>query len=334
MWYNILLMWRKFMELLEKYTYSVYSLGSFSAAAKELFISQPALSSAISRHEKNLGFPIFDRSVIPISLTPEGRIYVEFLEEKEKSENIMKRRVKMLSDATYGTLSIGAYSYSATEIIADICGEFYKRYPNIKVRLDMGSIGQIENLSEKMKSHALDMMVSYDYDHATCVGIPLLRENMIIAMHKDFEGADKIRHLAVSREKVLSGKFFEEDLVSDLSVFENIKFFEYSAFSNTLYKMKQILPAFKTIDYHVENARQVNMHNKLMKNKIGAIMTSDYHVSTNEFDDDNILYFIPKSEHLQRILYIITLKNAPPSPAVKKFLEVAESINPKRTDSK
>ena len=58
------------MELLEKYTYSVYSLGSFSAAAKELFISQPALSSAISRHEKNLGFPIFDRSVIPITLTP------------------------------------------------------------------------------------------------------------------------------------------------------------------------------------------------------------------------------------------------------------------------
>ena len=322
------------MELLEKYTYSVYSLGSFSAAAKEHFISQPALSSAISRHEKNLGFPIFDRSVIPISLTLEGRIYVEYLEEKEKNENMMKRRVKMLTDATYGSLSIGAYSYSATEIIADICGEFYKLYPNIKVRIDMGSIGQLENLSEKMKSHSLDMMMSYDYDHASCVGIPALRENMVIAMHKDFEGADKIKHLAVSREKVLSGNFSEEDLVSDLSVFENIKFFEYSAFSNTLYKIKQILPSFKTISYVIENARQVNMHIKLMKNKIGAIMTSDYHVSTNEFDDDNILYFIPKTDYLQRTLYIITLKDTPLSPAAKKFLEVAESINPKKTDSK
>lgn len=316
------------MELLEKYSYCVYKLGSFSAAAKELFISQPALSSAISRHEKNLGFPIFDRSVIPISLTPEGRIYVEFLEEKEKSENMMKMRVKMLTDATYGSLSIGAYSYSATEIIADICGEFYKRYPNIKVRIDMGSIGQIENLSEKMKSHALDMMVSYDFDESTCIGIPALKENMVIAMHKDFEGADKIRHLAVSREKVLSGDFSEEDLVSDLSVFKDVKFFKYSTFSNTLFKMNQILPAFKTVDYVVENARQVNMHNKLMKNKVGAIMTSDYHVSTNEFDDDNILYFIPKSEYLQRTLYIVTLKNAPMSPTVKKFLEVARSIDP------
>ncbi len=316
------------MDLLEKYSYSVYKLGSFSAAAKDLFISQPALSSAISRHEKNLGFPIFDRSVIPISLTPEGRIYVEFLEEKEKSENMMKMRVKMLTDATYGSLSIGAYSYSATEIIAGICGEFYKRYPKVKVRIDMGSIGQVENLSEKMKSHALDMMVSYDFDESTCIGIPALKENMVIAMHKDFEGADKIRHLAVSREKVLSGDFSEEDLVSDLSVFKDVKFFKYSTFSNTLFKMNQILPAFKTVDYVVENARQVNMHNKLMKNKVGAIMTSDYHVSTNEFDDDNILYFIPKSEYLQRTLYIVTLKNAPMSPTVKKFLEVARSIDP------
>lgn len=312
------------MELLEKYTNTVYTLGSFSSASKELYISQPALSAAIARHEKNLGFQIFDRSVIPVALTPEGRIYIEYLEEKEKNENQMLMRIKTLSDASHGSLSIGAYSYSATEILAQIFGKFYEKYPNIKVRIDMGSIGQVENLSEKMKSHALDMMVSYDFDSANCVGIPLLTETMIIAMHKDFEGAKEISHLSVSREKILSGEFSESDMVSDLSVFENIKFFEYSVFSNTLHKIKQILPTFKTMDYVVENARQVNMHNKLMKQKVGAIMTTDYHVSTNEFDDDNILYFIPKSNYLQRTLYIITAKNAILSPAAKKFLEIAK----------
>ncbi len=315
------------MELLEKYSYYVYTLGSFSAAAKELFISQPALSAAIARHEKNLGFSIFDRSVIPISLTPEGRIYVEYLEEKEKNENFMRTRIKMLSDVSYGSISIGAYSYSATEVLANICGEFYKRHPNIKVRLDMGSIGQIENLSEKMKSHALDMMVSYDFDNTNCVGIPVLEEYMIIAAHKDFEGVKEISHLSVSREKILSGNIAESDMVSDMSVFKKIKFFKYSAFSNTLYKMKQILPSFETIGYVVENARQVNMHNKLMKQKIGAIMTTDYHVSTNEFDDNNILYFIPKSDFLKRTLYIITLKNANLSPAAQKFLELAKEFS-------
>lgn len=315
------------MELLEKYSYTVYALGSFSAAAKELYISQPALSAAISRHEKNLGFQIFDRTVIPISLTPEGRIYVEYLEEKEHSENIMKNRIKMLSDVSYGTLSIGAYSYSASEILAKICGEFSRKYPSIKVRLDMGSIGQIENLSEKMKSHALDMMISYDFDASECIGIPILKENMIVAMHKDMQGAKEISHLSVSRERIISGDITEAEYVSDLSVFKDITFFEYASFSNTRYKMNQIFGTYKTANYTVENARQVNMHNKLMKEKIGAVITTDYHIRTKDFDDDNIIFFAPKSDYLQRTLYIIVPKNVKLPPVVKKFLDIAKSVS-------
>jgi len=314
------------MELLEKYSYTVYQLGSFSSAAKELFITQPALSAAIARHEKNLGFPIFDRSVIPIALTPEGRIYVEYLVEKEKTENFMLNRIKMLHDASYGALSIGAYSYSGTEILAKICSAFNEKYPDVKVRIDMGSIGNLSNLSEKMKSHALDMMMGYDFDASECVGIPILNETMLIAMHKDMVGASPISHLAVAKERIISGELTEKDYVSDLSVFKDVKFLEYSHFSNTKYKMDQILGSYKIANYRIENARQVNMHNKLMKGKIGAIFTTDYHIKTSEFDD-NILYFLPKSPFLQRTLYIIIEKNTRLTPAAEKFLEVAREIS-------
>ncbi len=314
------------MELLEKYSYTVYQLGSFSAAAKELFVTQPALSAAIARHEKNLGFPIFDRSVIPISLTPEGRIYVEYLTEKEKNENAMMNRVKMLRDASCGALSIGAYSFSASEILAKICSVFNEKYPDVKVRIDMGSIGQVRNLSEKIKSHALDMMIGYDFDVGECVGIPILKETMLIAMHKDMDGARNISHLAVARERIISGEFTEKDYISDLSVFKDIKFFEYSYFSNTRYKMDQILGTYKIANYSIENARQINMHNRLMKEKIGAIFTTDYHISISEFDD-NILYFLPKSEFSQRTLYIIIQKNSTLSPTAEKFLEIAREIS-------
>ncbi|MBE6536993.1 MAG: LysR family transcriptional regulator [Ruminococcaceae bacterium] len=316
------------MELLEKYSYSVYTLGSFSAAAKELFISQPALSAAIARHEKNLGFAIFDRSVMPISLTPEGRIYVEYLEEKEKSENLMRTRIKTLYDSSYGMVSVGAYSYSATEILAKICGEFNKLFPSVKVRLDMGSIGHIKNLSEKMRIHALDMMISYDFNPQECVGVPLLSENMVVAMHRDLPGAKEIAHLSVSRDKILSWDIQDSDKIADLSVFDGIKFFEYAEFSNTRYKMNQIFGSYATANYTVENARQVGMHNRLMKQKIGAIITTDFHVSTVDFDDKNILYFVPKSDYLQRTLYIITSKSANLSPAAKSFLEVARKLQP------
>ena len=64
------------METSEKYVLSVYNNRSFSLAAKELFISQPALSASISRHEKAIGFSVFDRSVIPVALTEKGKIYI------------------------------------------------------------------------------------------------------------------------------------------------------------------------------------------------------------------------------------------------------------------
>ena len=317
------------MELLEKYVYTVSTTGSFSSAALELFISQPALSAAISRHEKKLGFKIFDRSVIPLTLTPEGRIYIEHLTEKEKSENLMRFRIKMLSHASYGVISVGAYSYSATEILAMICGKFSEKHPNVKVRLDMGSIGGLENLSEKMRSHALDVMLNYSYDSSECVGIPLLTENMIVAMHKDMIGASEIAHLATPKEKIISGELEEKDYIEDLSVFKNIKFFQYSNFSNTRQKMDLIFGSYKTVGYTVENARQVNMHNKLMCQKIGAIITTNFHITTNDFDNRDILYFLPKSEHSQRILYIITPKNTVISPLVKSFLELSAEVSSK-----
>ena len=67
------------MELAERYAYTVYTKKSFTAAAKELYISQPALSAMITKLEKSIGFRIFDRNTSPLSLTPAGRVYIEYL---------------------------------------------------------------------------------------------------------------------------------------------------------------------------------------------------------------------------------------------------------------
>ena len=67
------------MEQAAKYVYRVFQEKSITKAAEKLFISQPALSAAIARHEKELGFQIFNRSTIPLSLTPKGQIYIDSL---------------------------------------------------------------------------------------------------------------------------------------------------------------------------------------------------------------------------------------------------------------
>ena len=56
-----------------EYVYEVYKEGSFSRAAANLYISQPALSATVKKIEKKIGMPLFDRSTVPIQLTECGR---------------------------------------------------------------------------------------------------------------------------------------------------------------------------------------------------------------------------------------------------------------------
>jgi DNA-binding transcriptional LysR family regulator len=56
-----------------QYLLAVNRNGSFSLAAKEMFISQSAVSSAVAALEQELGCRIFIRSTHGLSLTPEGQ---------------------------------------------------------------------------------------------------------------------------------------------------------------------------------------------------------------------------------------------------------------------
>ncbi|MFR8313683.1 MAG: LysR family transcriptional regulator [Ruminococcus sp.] len=57
--------------------YTVSRTGNISTAAKELYISQPAISRAIKKLESNLDTTLFKRSSRGVTLTPDGQILYE-----------------------------------------------------------------------------------------------------------------------------------------------------------------------------------------------------------------------------------------------------------------
>ena len=59
------------------YVYAVYEEKSFTKAAEKLFISQPALSATIKKLEKDLGYPIFERTGKEVVPTYMGKKYLE-----------------------------------------------------------------------------------------------------------------------------------------------------------------------------------------------------------------------------------------------------------------
>ena len=318
------------METVAKYAYEVYKKESFTKAAQALYISQPSLSAAISRLEKELGFNIFDRSSIPLSLTAEGRIYIESIEEITESENNMRKRIRELSDIDHGAIIVGGSSYASYLIMSEICGEYYKKNPKITVTLDIGNIGSSQVLLEKLYNNEIDILITYSKQHARCVTEPLLEERLVIAMHKKMQGAKELQHLAMTRKEFLTKKYSPDREIEDMSIFRNIEILDFSRKSDMGKRMPRILGDYKTSHYKIQNARHSEMHYNLMRAGIGAVVTTTLSVEQKLYEDEDILFFVPKTKDSYRKIFIAYNPSSKNNPLVKNFINIAKEIYSKK----
>ena len=72
-----------------QYVLTVLKEGSFTNAAKKLYVSQPSLSQIIKTAESNLGAPIFNRSTDPITLTPRDSSMWKQQDRSQRSPRIL-----------------------------------------------------------------------------------------------------------------------------------------------------------------------------------------------------------------------------------------------------
>lgn len=124
-----------------QYILTILKEGSFSAAAKKLFITQPTISQAVKAAETNLGAPIFDRSTDPITLTKAGQLYIDAAHQiSEISERLMRQVQEMNNDQT-GTLRLGIAIQRAVQLIPKLYPIFSQKYPHVKLQLcECGSV--------------------------------------------------------------------------------------------------------------------------------------------------------------------------------------------------
>src|SRR5690606_38704162 len=108
---------------------------SFSIAAEQLFLSQPAISKRIASLENNLGAKLFDRIGHKVSLTEHGRALFPKAQAILLELDDVKRSIKNLSDEVGGNLMIGASHHVGLHRLPPALKKFSKLYP--KVNLDI-----------------------------------------------------------------------------------------------------------------------------------------------------------------------------------------------------
>jgi len=305
------------MELSAKYVRMIWEKKSFSAAAAAMFISQPSLSATVKKLEDELGFKIFDRSTTPISLTLRGQIYMDYLNEIYEHENTLKQRLRSVDDLSYGSLTVGGRMYSAYYILPVICGEFYRRYPGIHITVD------IDASPEKIKSKAVNLMLSFSPDNENLEAIPLLEERLFVAIHKEHPCAKKLAKYALTRQQIVSHSIPYDKEISDFSIFVDVPFIKTGMGSDSDKRLSQIMKDCKVAPYVVVNAKTFDMRYKLMQEGIGAVLASNLFIAGFPQNARDIYYFALQTPLSYRTLYILCEQNHNKNEISNKFLATA-----------
>lgn len=152
--------------------YTVANAGNISKAAKELYISQPAISKSIQKLEESLNCKLFSRSSRGVVLTTEGNLLYGHVKEAFETLCAGEDKLKRSIELGVGHLHIGVSSTLCKYMLMPYLKEFIKRNPHISIsiscqstnetlrllddnKIDIGLIGKPGNL-KNIKFYYLD----------------------------------------------------------------------------------------------------------------------------------------------------------------------------------
>jgi len=187
-----------------EYVYEVYKQGSFTKAAKSLYVSQPCLSALVKKAEEKLGFPIFNRNSNPLQLTECGQECIRYIERMRALENEFDNYLNDLRGLKTGKLSIGSNSAFSSLVLPQIISDFNRLYPGVKVTLNEGNIYYLE---EKLLSGDLDLVLdNHPMDEKIYRKELFSSEMLLLAVPKSAKIPSALQKFALEHHDVLEGR--------------------------------------------------------------------------------------------------------------------------------
>ncbi len=131
--------------------YTVANAGNISKAAKELYISQPAISKSIQKLEDGIGCKLFLRSSRGVTLTEEGELLYSYVKNAFETLTLGEEKLHRSIELGVGHLKIGVSSTLCKYLLLPYLKEFIKRHPHISISITCQSTNDTLKLLEENK---------------------------------------------------------------------------------------------------------------------------------------------------------------------------------------
>ncbi|QFF98416.1 LysR family transcriptional regulator [Psychrobacillus glaciei] len=275
---------------------------SFSKAAKELYMTQPAVSQAIMQLERELDIRLFNRTPKGVSLTNEGTLLFEYANSALNLIHVGEEKILEFKNLTTGELNIGVGDTISRYFLLPYLEAFHNKYPNIKFKIVNGTTLELCSI---LKSGRVDIAIcNFPIDDSTLELIPCNE------VHDIFVCGEKYKEL-------LSTSTNLEELVNHPLILLEPKSVSRNYVENYLLsKGIQVSPEF-----------ELGSHDLLLefaKINLGvACVTKEFSL---EYLDKGILFEIQLEEEIpKRNIGVCFLKSVSLSPAATKFVEIIEN---------
>ncbi|GHH98065.1 LysR family transcriptional regulator [Neobacillus kokaensis] len=283
--------------------YVFYTIGkhkSFSKAAKELFMSQPAVSQSIAQLEKELDTRLFNRLSKGVTLTDEGSLLFEYVSSALQFIQAGEEKLLEFKNLIIGEFKIGVSDTISRYFLLPYLETFHNRYPNLKFKIVNGTTWEI-----------IAALKSGEVNIAIC-NLPIddksLEVKSIFEIQDTFVYGDKYR-------KILSKPIKLEELVKlPLILLDN---------SNSRRYVEEF---FLTKGIKIQPEFELGSHELLLEfariNLGVACVTKEF---SEQFLRKGLLREVTLIDPIpKRSIGICYLKNAPLNRAAERFVEIIE----------
>ena len=279
---------------------AVARTGNMSSAAKELFISQPAVSMAVKQLEERLGGQLLVRTPKGVRLTPEGRVLFNYLDMAFNMVKTAEHKYFELANLEKGEVRIGASDVVISGYLMPYIEKFSKAYSDIRIKVVNKTT--YESL-ELLKRGVIDMCF---------VNLPIeagddMEITKCVRIHDCLIGGTKYRELAKTGVKLSELSNYPQLLLEDMS--NTRKQLDRFAAENGIF-FKPIIE-LASYDLLIQFAR------------INLGLTFIIREFDNSSIDGENIFEIPVEPQLpQRYVGLVMLKNAALSFAARRFVEL------------
>lgn len=291
---------------LYKIFYTTAKSGSISKAAKELFSSQPAISQSIKQLEEKLGGRLFYRSAKGVSLTVEGEIMFQYIEQGYGLMLTAEQKFAELKQMQAGQLRISVCSAVCKHDLLQHISQYNRDYPSIKIFIKDESSHEI---ARQLYVGEIDIGI-LNLHNADVSNLDIIKT---LQLHDCFVVGEKYKHLC-------------REALSIQELTENYPMILLQQGGSTREYIDEYFRSHGiAIDPQIELSNMDLMVEFAIKGLGIACTIKDY---VQKELDSELLYELGIMEMIPaRSLAIATKKGMPLSTATQKFIDILNIVN-------